>query len=60
MFKAVSILTGQDTGCIAKFLSGPFHSNLSFKNIGHRKAVYSKIILTRQLIIVPLISVIEK
>jgi hypothetical protein len=34
MFKAVSILTGQDTGCIAKFLSVPFHSNLSFKNIG--------------------------
>jgi hypothetical protein len=32
--KAVSILTGQDTGCVAKFLSGPFHSILSFKNIG--------------------------
>jgi hypothetical protein len=32
--KAVSILTGQDTGCVAKFLSGPFHSILSLKNIG--------------------------
>jgi hypothetical protein len=32
--KAVSILTGQDTGCVAKFLSGPFHSILTFKNIG--------------------------
>jgi hypothetical protein len=28
-----AILTGQDTGCVAKFLSGPFHSILSFKNI---------------------------
>jgi hypothetical protein len=28
------ILTGQDTGCVAKFLSGPFHSILSFQNIG--------------------------
>jgi hypothetical protein len=34
MAKAVSILTGQDTGCVVKFLSGPFHSILSFKNIG--------------------------
>jgi hypothetical protein len=59
--KAVSILTGQDTGCIAKFLSGPFHSILSFKKYWHflRKAVHSKIILTRRLI-VQLISVIKK
>jgi hypothetical protein len=32
--KAVSILTGQNTGCVAKFFSGPFQSILSFKNIG--------------------------
>jgi hypothetical protein len=50
-------LTGQDAGCVAKFLSGPFHSILSFKKYWHfhRKAVHSKIILTRQLI-----SIIEK
>jgi hypothetical protein len=56
--RAVSILTGQDTGSVAKFLSGPFHSILSFKNIGtsNRKAVHLKLILTRQLIM-PLISV---
>ncbi|CAH1368109.1 unnamed protein product [Tenebrio molitor] len=29
-----SINQCQDTGCVAKFLSGPFHSILSFKNIG--------------------------